>query len=236
MFNFLKRQINLSVVDYSFDHIGKKSLRPNYSYKFLPKWFKNSKNFYTAVFNDVSLDISTARACPAIKNNILRGLIIPLWTDLNIKIYPDKTFRYISRVNSDQLVKGHDPSSLVGLYDPEKWLHLKINSPWGIKSDTPCQFMFTEVISDFSYLDKMKVIPGIVDYSSDTHSTHIQLLFKIEKEPYQINLKACDPIVQIIPLSEKKLKINYIEDKNHEMVLKYHHDIKHAFHSNHKIK
>lgn len=210
IFNFLKRSIGK--ISFNCDprfHHAFNFFKPDSAYNFAPKWFKNLKPSYLVDGNyGLQLPFGTAKSCPALKSYFTSGFVIPLWTDLLIKVNPDESWYWHS---ADDMTKinGHTNEQLGGLIKSNKCINIKIMSPWNIKTSDNKEFLFTGAGSFnndiFSLPD---IMSGIMNFNF-RHETHINMLLPVQDQSYTIQLNAGMPIVHLINLEKGKYKKDY---------------------------
>lgn len=185
------------------------------SSKFIPKWFKNSKPFYT---DDGYIPKETLKQCPAISSLIMKGITLPLWTDYAFKYdHDNKEIKWGCGDTLDGYAEAetHDAIQWESFADKTRYFHFKIISPWLFRTKEDIDFYW-----DRSYFNqKLEVpystVPGIINYQRQT-GTHINMfidmhkLTKNEHGFYTFNIEAASPVAQLIPLSERNVEV-----KNH---------------------
>lgn len=180
--------------------------KPDYSYKFLPSWFKNLPHHLPIKTGyDVEFDISSVKKCPGIRTNLFNGFIIPMWSDLYIKVMPDKTY-YYNTADEKTSCHSHMPDQFKGFYDSH--VHIKIASPWRIKTHKEIKFYWTEPYYFHQEPRSFVIMPALMEFYYQ-HTTNIHIFAPVKKEPYTIKLQAGDPLIQLIDTGDNKLPIEY---------------------------
>jgi hypothetical protein len=170
--------------------------------KTLPDWWKNLPVINKNVFPPDNT--SNMKQCYGFNELYKRGVVIESWADFKIKIEGDKYEYYYSNFNSPS---EHGRDQYSGAFDNH--LHIKLNSPWHIKEKTGIYFAF---IGAEWALDKydFKVLPGILQYRT-VDQTNINIMMLKKPDPYILEIKMGQPLVQLIPLRDD---LNY-EYKTH---------------------
>jgi hypothetical protein len=174
----------------------------------IPKWWKNLPHLKNA--NCFETFTRNMRSCPGFLRTFDSGFVIPLWSDLQIEIGRENESNYrwqFSDLKSS--ASEHPPEQWGDFVDSTKYQHIKLNTPWLLKTKNKCGFMWVGAqwhgigLDD---LDGMHVVNGVDEYYYQ-HSTTINMLFrrKLEEKLYHISFG--QDLVYGIPLSDKKVII-----------------------------
>jgi len=90
--------------------------------------------------------------------------------------------------------------------DTSEYNHLKILSPWRFKTKKSIKWSWASPVWNFKVLDDLTVLPAVTNYRYN-YGTDINLIFNIARAR-QIVIEANTPLVHLIPLSDKKIKIH----------------------------
>jgi hypothetical protein len=171
--------------------------------KFIPDWWKKLPNLLNLLNeNNVEIPVSTMKYCVGFNNTYSAGMVIPMWTDF-----------FISNSHDRQEYQFADRISELTQHDTAQWgdsfknhFHVKLISPWVLKEKTGVNWVFTELFyNSNNSLDTHRIMPGIVEYKYQ-HVTHINMLIK-KSDGDRLNFSAGDPMVHLIPMSDKNIKI-----------------------------
>ena len=173
----------------------------DHSIKFVPDWWKNAPKEYEV--RDL-FPVSTIKRCPAIINQYKHGLILPLWSDLAILTKGGNDWE-IKFSNPHTNIEPHDANQW-GMYaNPNDYKHLKLMSPWAIKTKDEVFWQYSKPAWSFPIKNNLFIAPGIIDFKTQ-HSSHVNILMPLEAQPaYVIN--AGQPIAQLMPLSDKEIDL-----------------------------
>lgn len=182
-----------------------KGLSPDYSGKFLPEWYKKLSNSYNFA-NEYGLeyDRPTIKSCVGITKILTNGIIIPMWSDLILEIYPDKSLAY-QFSDSTKTASPHSESQYGNLYSD--CAHLKLVSPWVAKTTKSKEYYFTNPFYHVGKTVDYHVCPGFLDFYY-SHSLNVNMFFKVKPEPYRITIPVGFPLVQLISTENKVDKIS----------------------------
>jgi len=184
------------------------------SFKACPQWWLDlpsslKKNFDHDQIPDQSLglnpytvvnNVNSIKNCFGFIEFYKKGAVIENWTDLSVKTGP-AGYKYFS---SNAEAHEH-PATQYG-EGFKNYFHMKLMNPWLFSEKTGVKFLLipaTWSLEDYN----MVIPPGILDFTI-TNISHINMF--LPKRSDEFLLEIGHPLVHLIPLSEKKLKI-----KNH---------------------
>ena len=181
--------------------------------KTIPDWWKELPA-YSPVFGKESeehiwsnLSKRTAKDCYAIIELYKKGIVIESWTDFTIKS-TGKEGGYAYNIKH-----GPDPgfhSDQIGNGFPD-YNHIKLSSPWIFREKTGIKFLWMG--AEWA-LDKynIKVLPGVINFDIVSY-TNVNIMFPKDDKDFFVSVG--QPLVQLIPLSEKKLVLkNHLINRN----------------------
>jgi hypothetical protein len=206
MFNWIKKR---SYIRFAIDprfYSAYEIYKPDYAHKFMPNWFKSLPQHIPIKNNyNVEFDISSVKKCPGIRTNLFNGFIIPMWSDLYIKVMPDKTY-FFNSADGKSTCHSHMPAQFKGFYD--RHVHIKIISPWRIKTDREIKFYWTEPYYFHTEPRDFVIMPALMEFYYQ-HTTNVHIFAPVKEEPYTIKLQAGEPLIQLIDTGDNKLSIEY---------------------------
>lgn len=192
---------------------------------FFPDWWKklrsSGKDGWKGSFqidSDYQLlaGTNTMKSCPGFINIYKKSFVLPLWSDLRVRVnslqkikegFASYSYQFADR-NSD--IDDHPSLEHNNHFSDEEYQHLKIISPWSIICNKPISWAWVPPVWHLTNdLEPVTVLSGVVDYCYQA-ATNINLFIKRPKEgdlflEFPFNL----PLVHIIPLTESKIKLNY---------------------------
>ena len=186
--------------------------------KSYPKWFKDmpgkiddyfpypSKN---DDFKSFKKPISTVKSCPAIQGIFQTGVIIKAWCDITVIVSPEGVIEceYADRRLHDRPPgSSHPYAQRPGFL--KGYAHWKLHSPWSFSTKKLRKFLWTGAYWYNPYLieNNIHIVPGIIDYYTQT-GTEINMLLPIKSDSYKLELKFGDPLIHLIPLDDKPIRI-----------------------------
>lgn len=179
----------------------------DYANKFLPQGWKSMQaqtEQFVAPGSKIKIPIPTIKRCVGLNNLFSTGFMLPSWSDLKFEMPHDGMAHVFDPANIGQQGLTFHPEFLwwEDLY--KGYGHIKITSPWLIKEKSGINFLWhqcdwnnTERIADFH------VLSGIVDYRFQNNS-HINVFMK---RGSIVEINAGDPLVHIVPLTDKKVEL-----------------------------
>lgn len=192
------------------NHIAAYELaQPKAASSFLPDWWKNLPVPKLVPDIDVlqSPSFSNMRSCPGMKHMYQRGCIIPLWSDIAVEISEIGNDNY--RWRSSDVTLGmeiHHPDQFNHYWGLDNYQHLKLILPWEIQCDEPEPFLYIDCCWNRNTQNRYSVLSGIMEFKHQ-HSGNVNMLFSKLPEKYTLILRHLTPMVQLIPLSNRPLKI-----------------------------
>lgn len=204
---------------YTFDRTIFDLYKPQLANKFIPDGWKTmhkttkSKAFLYRPDSEMEVETPTIKTCSGFIDLFSNGIIIPSWSDILIESLGEEVIS-MSPTNM-AVTESHSRDQIwEELY--AGYNHVKINSPWLFKTNNDTKFSWNRCSwhrTDIA--DSFHVMSGIVEYRYQ-HMTNIQAFVK-----GNIKINAGDPLVHIIPLSDKKIKLRYhlVEGKEFQSIL-----------------
>lgn len=182
--------------------------------RFFPQWIKDMpvEKTQPVVIQSGSQQIIqprptlTIKGCSGVHNYFSHGIIIPLWTDLSMSVYPDGRFSYVNP-EGEFKVESHWPGQWEGF---EGYAHMKYVVPWLAKEKTGINFLVQKPVWTVNnnpiWISKMVGAGGITNLR-DQHSVHLNIMHEIPAQRQDFFLKLGTPLVHLIPLTEKKVQV-----------------------------
>lgn len=190
----------------------------------IPNWFKNISS--KPEIEDETLMFSTnMKHCAGFRNVFSHGAVIPMWSDLNIQVggigNSDYRWAYSDRLS---FVEEHDNSQRGDYLPSTHYQALKIVTPWHFLCDEDIDFMFTDLSWCKDKPEEYITPNGIIDFKYNT-ATNVNIVIPKDEKDKIITINADTPMVQIVPLSERKLVIeqHLITERELEEVLAHGH-------------
>jgi hypothetical protein len=206
MFFFKKKKIIVDCL--TSNVIASELFYPDKAVNFYPDWwktlptsFKNPKNGFT--------DVATMKTCVGFTDYYKNSFILPLWSDLTIKVDSEDSFRWQFSDQKSNAVP-HELEQRKGFI--ENYNHLKLDSPWLFKSKSDVNFSITQPIWNFNKTPQV-IIPSAQLEFKYQNTTNINMFFpKTEKEYL---FEAGHPMMAFTPCSENdvEFKVHLLDHK-----------------------
>lgn len=179
----------------------------DYSNKFLPDWWKNlPKSDFSFEVMDIR---TTMKSCMGFVNHFQQGIMLPMWSDLAVKIRPDNMIEYKFSDSASQC-SFHSPEQRMGFY--MNHINMKIESPWLLKTNEEVMFNYLPAFWNSTEDDPYRVVPATVDFY---YQSGLAINMLMPNRPKEFIVPFGKPMVHLIPLSEREtdLKIHLVSDK-----------------------
>jgi hypothetical protein len=225
IFNFKKSKITLDCF-IANNHIAKLfPICP--TIKKLPDWWKSMPK--SARIENFPVEMSTIKRCPGFKDLFSNSLCIPAWSEYTL--YQDPTYGFSHTApNSQAAGNQHKENQMTGAF-PE-YQHYKLISPWFLKEDQGVYFSMVQAGWHMKDPCEFHIPSGCLEFKYQ-HSTHINLISPKKETLKQYNIRAGSPLVYLIPLTDKEIKLNIqVIDENEINKLRTYH---HSFHNSYEI-
>lgn len=204
MFHFFHRTPEIHLDCYTYDQSVYSNTPVIKSAKAIPDWWK-ALDTYKAEFKQVgdnpyhlNSHELTAKDCYAIIELYKVGVIFENWCDISIKTQDNDYWYWYT---SGDKPETHDRSQL-GTSFPNHH-HIKLINPWIVREKTGVKFLW--VGAEWSLHNyEIKVLPGILSFDIVT-AMNVNMMFP--KRDGEFVLPVGLPLGQLIPLSDKKLKV-----------------------------
>ena len=170
-----------------------------------PEWFKRLPGMVD-VNNQL---IPSIQHCHGFKDLYKNSFMIPYWSSTHIKINtienPGYRYESVSVVNIDE----HPLQQISGYLPEQKIGHMKIMTPWLLKSKDLIKFHLSEPIWNSNRLNDFTIVPGILDFKYQ-HSLNINILFEYREKERFVNFEPGMPVVMLTPLVNDNVTVKMV--------------------------
>jgi hypothetical protein len=202
----------INVDCFTFNDTAYTNFAPDIASKFYPKEFKKLDNSIRLKNNPninskLMSEMNTIRLCNGVTDLYTNGFILPSWQDIILESTIDGNI-FLDERTSNMLNKPaiqiHDRWQFGNDLYPA-FNHVKLLSHWFFKEKTGVQFTWNMCDWDRSDIaDKVRILSAVLDFKHQT-ATNVNMFIKKDST---ISYNAGDPLVHLIPLSEKRVKIH----------------------------
>lgn len=181
--------------------------KPKPAPHFYPEWWRETKT--EMYVEDNLFPNPTIRRCMGLINHYNNGFIVPMWTDLRVKLGPIDTPFYQAQFSDGTSHISEHTADIRGGYLPQThYQHLKLHSPWVAKCKELIYFKWEQPTWSYRNPNKSIVLPGTLEFKYH-HSMNVNLMFARETQNTFIEIPFQQPLVHITPLTERKIDLRY---------------------------
>ena len=201
LFKFLEKPIEITA-----------SVKPDYAFantfspiekssKFIPKWWRKTPKSSLTISEDNKITaLLTTKNCPGIIGTFQNGYIVPLWSDLLMRIENDRwIYQFSDGISS---IQDHSNNQMVDFHP--NYHILKISTPWTISASTNINLIFLDPFYHFPKERNYYVPYGISPLIDKNFK--INCFMFVKKEKKEMFMPQGTPLLHIIPITEKEIK------------------------------
>lgn len=185
--------------------------RPLPPTNFMPTWFKKTPSKLNDA-KEQGLTLAgtpTIRTCSGLHDLWRRGFIIPMWCDFIIKLGKKGDTDYDWEFSYEPMMATIHPAYQRGEYLPEQeYSHLKLLNPWFFHTEESVDFLWLEATWMQDNPTEYIVPPAVINYRNQS-AAHMNLIFPRQEEETEIHIKLGQPLAQLVPLTDRPIKIEY---------------------------
>jgi hypothetical protein len=206
--NLLFRKKKLVLKAYTYNSCAYEFFTVAKAHHFYPEWWKKLPSYHEQVVGVMNMRAPTMKTCAGIIDIYKHGLVLPLWSDLQIKIAEHGQWAGMFSDDSCKQPTSH-PRYQIGEENAESddCIHVKLDAPWLLVdvNKTGVSFLETGCFwNNISTQYMLQICPGVLNFKYQ-HSMNINTL--VSKTPREFVIPANTPMTQIIPLSDRPLEL-----------------------------
>jgi len=181
----------------------------DHSVKFLPAWWKKLPK--QAKNSPDNHPFPTLKTCQGFIDLFKSGIILPLWSDLSINLVKsndstNETFwQFADRMSYNEV---HHADQRGTFLPKEEYQHFKLLSPWHLKTKEDLNWVVTGNTWINNNLSTIFFPEGILNFKWQAQ-TNVNMFLKKENVNKQMLLEVGQPLLQFIPMSEKKIVLHH---------------------------
>lgn len=192
-------------------------IRP--SSEFLPQWFKSLPSTPELNITDKVLGFKkNMRGCAGFTDLYGTGFMLALWSDLLVEMggKGDPWGRW--QFSDEASAAAFHPDAQRNSFMPDSdYQHLKINSPWVLSSSSAIDWLVAPPVWNIANPSELVVPTGILNFKYQNH-LNANILLKRAEERRVIHLKFGQPLLHLIPLTERPVEIRHHLVRHEEWV------------------
>ncbi len=197
-----KRDDDIILDCYTHNSYAYNFAKINYGSHYIPDWWKTTQR--------TAGDSLTIKNCPAIIDYYKKGIVLPMWCEVEIIINQkgsENLFTWKSAQKEFNITE-HAQSQLKG-FAKEDGHNLKIMSPWFIKCREDINFTFTQPVwSQRDTIFNFVLTPGVLSFKSQM-DCNLNYFYKQTDKKQVINIDPLTPMAIMHPMSDRKIKLNH---------------------------
>jgi len=210
VFSILKSNKPITLYCYTDDYSVYEYAKISKSSYFIPEWFKELKEIED---NSTSINKRTMRGCPGFIELFKKSFVYPMWVDLSITASEsdqgEPQFFYESAYGSD-VATSHETFQYNNAFRPG-FKHIKLSSPWFFETKEDLDWTIVPAFWNLQSKVSKVFIPPAIDNYKHQHSTTWQMFVRTNNTPIVFN--AGEPLVQLIPKTERNVIVKCVYDK-----------------------
>ena len=205
-FNIFKRKEEPIYLDcYTYSHYAYNHAKINYAKNYVPNWWKKEP----PITKDGQV---TIKRCPAFSSFYAKGIVMPLWGEVEITVNPlgsDRPLEWVSSNEDFDLSNfSHEKNQWVGFGD-NSLRNLKFNSPWAFKTRDAVDFVWSSPTwSNPDTFNSLTILPAVIQFKTQ-QATEINFVIQQKEKEQKINLPSLTPLAIMHPMTERKIKIRH---------------------------
>ena len=197
-----KRDDDIILDCYTYNPYAYNFAKINHGSHYIPEWWKNTPK--------TEGDSFTNKNCRAIIDYYKKGIVLPMWCEVEITINPKGSENLFTwEVSHKEFnITNHGQNQLKG-FAKRDGHNLKIISPWFIKCREDVSFTFTQPIwSQRDTMFNFILTPGVVSFKSQM-DCNLNYFYEQTDKKQVINIQPLTPMAIMHPMSDRKIKLNH---------------------------
>lgn len=177
--------------------------KPRQGGAFAPEWWRTLPKATIGA-------ASTMRNCEGIINLFTKGFVLPMGSDLWVKVAPQGSDDFLWQFADRQsYCEDHQKEEFNYYWDPQHYQHLKVTIDWMVRCKEDIKFLMHDAYWWRNTQNIYTIPPGIVDYH---HQYGLNVNMFIQKHPtedVEFTIPFRQPLAHVVPLSDRPLKITH---------------------------
>lgn len=169
----------------------------------IPEWWKSLPKSYVDPGDGFSPS-GTMKTCVGMYNYYNKSIAMPLWSDLCIKVSPNKTYAWqFSDLLTTAVV--HPSPQYSGFLEGSGYGHLKIESPWNFNTKSDVDWLMTAPVYNLNTFRDFTQAQGLLNFHRQL-GTNIQLF--VDTNTPRVYTIPFRTIFLFTPMTDKKVVIH----------------------------
>jgi hypothetical protein len=206
---FFLRTSTIHVDCFTHHHVVYDNFKIDKAIKFYPEEVKHIPNKVQVKVSDhpnskLIDEFRTIKQCDGLRDLYKHGFMLPAWCDMTFEMFDENKYN-VANYNPD-FKFGFHPRELYGTELFKGYSHIKLLSPWLASEKTGVDFSWNPITWGGTHnLTNATILSGVINYR-DTRGTDINVFIK---NGSIVKYVAGEPLVHIIPISDKKVKLHH---------------------------
>lgn len=169
--------------------------------------FKNISNFVEHKYindprSNLKIEYPTIRKCDGVTDLYSNGFMLPAWDSFKIEVLNDQ--EHVIQSTANHVIGETHGRWQVGNDIYKGYAHVKVISPWFVKEKEGVKFTWNQPTwNKTENLTDCTILSAVVDFKYQ-FLTHVNMFIKTGAI---VGWDAGDPLVHLIPMSERRVKI-----------------------------
>ena len=189
---------------YTASHYAYNHAKVDHARKYVPEWFTNESKF-------TSGGGTTIRHCTAVAECYAKGIVIPLWGEVEIIVNAlsdgDAVYSWeSSNEDFDLHTACHAKEQWQG-FGTDNMFNIKFVSPWVFKTKELIHFAWSQPTwSQPDTFNRLVALPAVTQFKTQM-ATHINYVAERKAEPQKFNFPPLTPMAMLHPMTERRVEI-----------------------------
>ncbi len=177
----------------------------DYGRNYIPEWFKNQKRF-------TEHGDATIKHCPAVADYYAKGIVIPLWGEVEITVNPlgaEEAYSWVSSNPDFDLHTECHPKSQWDGFGSDNLINIKFVSTWTFKTRELLYFSWGQPLWSQPYtFNNLIGMPSVIQFKTQV-ATNLNYLVEQKPEMQKINLEPLTPMAMLHPMTDRRVEIRH---------------------------
>lgn len=179
--------------------------QPASAMNFVPTWWKNLPKNIDVVRHGISIPHATMKQCDGFIEQYKNSFIVPLWADLAIETREDGYWSYVFSTEDTPNINEHQEHMTRDVDAFKHLIQLKLTTPWLFTEKDGVKFQLMEPFwNRIERTDTLHTAPGILNFKDQNAVVNV---FLSQKQNQTIRMQSGDPLLQYVPLSDRKVVV-----------------------------